>query len=62
VGLSGEVRSVSMARQRVAEAAKFGFKQCILPQGCARDAGGVLGAAHAVDSLTRALEFGMEAY
>jgi DNA repair protein RadA/Sms len=62
VGLSGEVRSVSMARQRVAEAAKFGFKQCILPQGCARDAGGVLGAAHAVDSLARALEFGMEAY
>lgn len=34
VGLSGEVRSVSMARQRVAEAAKLGFKTCIVPTGC----------------------------
>ena len=34
VGLSGEVRSVSMARQRVAEASKLGFKTCIVPAGC----------------------------
>jgi DNA repair protein RadA/Sms len=32
VGLSGEVRGVSMAEQRVAEAAKLGFSTCILPQ------------------------------
>ncbi|WP_130837101.1 DNA repair protein RadA [Lachnoclostridium sp. Marseille-P6806] len=32
VGLSGEVRAVSMAEQRVAEAAKLGFRSCILPQ------------------------------
>lgn len=32
VGLSGEVRSVSMAEQRAAEAAKLGFTTCILPQ------------------------------
>jgi DNA repair protein RadA/Sms len=32
VGLSGEVRGVSMAEQRVAEAAKLGFTTCILPQ------------------------------
>ncbi len=32
VGLSGEVRAVSMAAQRVAEAAKLGFKTCILPK------------------------------
>ena len=32
VGLSGEVRAVSMAEQRVREAAKLGFESCILPQ------------------------------
>lgn len=32
VGLSGEVRAVSMPEQRVAEAKKLGFKICILPQ------------------------------
>ena len=31
VGLSGEVRSVSMAENRVLEAAKLGFHSCILP-------------------------------
>lgn len=32
VGLSGEVRAVSMAEQRVAEAKKLGFTRCILPK------------------------------
>lgn len=32
VGLSGEVRAVSMAKQRVMEAAKLGFTVCILPE------------------------------
>lgn len=32
VGLSGEVRAVSMAEQRVTEAKKLGFDECILPQ------------------------------
>ena len=32
VGLSGEVRGVSMPEQRVAEAAKLGFEVCILPK------------------------------
>ena len=31
IGLSGEVRSVSMAETRVAEAKKLGFKTCIVP-------------------------------
>lgn len=35
VGLSGEVRAVSMAKQRVAEAEKLGFDTCILPYVCA---------------------------
>jgi len=34
VGLSGEVRGVSMAEQRVLEAKKLGFKRCILPKVC----------------------------
>ena len=36
VGLSGEVRSVSMAQQRVQEAQKLGFKGVILPSVCRR--------------------------
>ena len=34
VGLSGEVRAVSMAGQRVAEAKKLGFDTVILPEVC----------------------------
>ena len=32
VGLSGEVRGISQAAQRVAEAAKLGFTTCVLPK------------------------------
>lgn len=32
VGLSGEVRAVSMAKQRILEARKLGFTTCILPK------------------------------
>ena len=32
VGLTGEVRGVNMAEKRVLEAAKLGFKKCILPK------------------------------
>ena len=32
VGLVGEVRAVNMAEQRVLEAAKLGFRQCIMPK------------------------------
>lgn len=34
VGLSGEVRAVSMAQARVQEARKLGFQRCIVPQVC----------------------------
>ena len=43
VGLSGEVRGVTMAEQCVAEAAKLGFKRCILPSVCLGAAKGVKG-------------------
>ena len=32
IGLSGEVRGVSMAQQRVAEAVKLGFTTCVVPE------------------------------
>lgn len=37
VGLSGEVRAISMCAQRVAEAAKLGFGKCILPKVCMKN-------------------------
>lgn len=36
VGLSGEIRSVSMAAQRIKEAAKLGFETIVLPASCMR--------------------------
>ncbi len=33
VGLAGEVRSVGQAGKRVAEAARLGFKRCVVPRG-----------------------------
>lgn len=58
VGLSGEVRSVSMAKQRVNEAQKLGFETCIVPKSCAADCRKdtnikVIG----VDSVQEALDF-----
>jgi len=37
IGLSGEVRGVSMAKQRVAEAERLGFDICVLPYVCAEE-------------------------
>lgn len=39
IGLSGEVRAVSMAGQRVAEAKKLGFKTVLLPEVCRASVG-----------------------
>ncbi len=43
VGLSGEVRSVTMPEQRVAEARKLGFHTCVIPQVCVKRVGDVEG-------------------
>ena len=43
VGLSGEVRGVTMAEQRVAEAAKLGFRRCLIPSVCMDAAKGIKG-------------------
>lgn len=37
VGLSGEVRAVSMSGQRIVEAQKLGYKKCILPKVCLKN-------------------------
>ncbi len=36
VGLTGEVRSVSMIQQRIREAVKMGYKTCIIPKGASK--------------------------
>lgn len=43
VGLSGEVRAVTMPEQRVAEAKKLGFKSCIVPEVSIKNIGKVAG-------------------
>ena len=43
IGLSGEVRAVSMAGQRVQEARKLGFERVILPEVCKSTVGEVQG-------------------
>lgn len=43
VGLSGEVRSVNMAEQRVMEAKKLGFTTCILPESLKETLSGIRG-------------------
>lgn len=60
VGLSGEVRAVSMARQRAAEAAKLGFEICVVPHVCAGEcqkAGGieVIGVKTVQEAIDRVL-------
>ena len=37
VGLTGEIRTVNAIPQRVAEAARMGFKKCVLPHGASKD-------------------------
>ena len=43
VGLSGEVRAVTMPEQRVIEAKKLGFKTCILPEVSVKNLGKIEG-------------------
>ena len=43
VGLSGEIRAVSMAGQRVQEAKKLGFETVMLPEVCRSSVGEIKG-------------------
>ena len=33
IGLTGELRTVTSASQRIDEAARLGFKRCVVPEG-----------------------------
>ena len=57
VGLSGEVRGVSMPKLRVSEAKKLGFRRCILPRVCldgVKDIAGI--RLIGVDNVQEAIE------
>jgi DNA repair protein RadA/Sms len=60
IGLSGELRTVSQLSRRLSEAAKLGFKRCLLPKG-ARQGNDippdieVIGVRSVVDALEVAL-------
>lgn len=57
VGLSGEVRAVNMAQQRVAEAKKLGFTSCILPKVCIPGLNGIKGIRIiGVDNIREAIQ------
>lgn len=58
VGLSGEVRSVNMAAQRVAEAEKLGFEICVVPRVCVKNikTGGNMKVV-GVSNIQEAIEF-----
>lgn len=58
VGLSGEVRAVNMAEQRVLEAKKLGFTTCILPEVSKASMTGIegiqlIGVKNVKDAITR---------
>ena len=59
VGLSGEVRSVSLAKERVREAYKLGFKTCILPKSVSGQISGLQEDVKLlyVDSVKEALDY-----
>ncbi len=48
VGLTGEVRAVNQVDRRISEAARLGFRTCILPGACADKAGQVKNPANPV--------------
>jgi len=60
VGLAGEVRVVDGARQRIAEASKFGFTECILPRGCTDDLDAANVALAPVGDVMEAIQTAME--
>ena len=60
IGLTGEIRAVSMAERRVAEAAKLGFKCCIVPLANYKEASrvkniSVIGVSSVEELLSKAL-------
>lgn len=62
VGLGGELRPVSRLETRVREAARLGFKRCILPKSSKAHAGAIAGIELiAVSSLAEAVDAALDA-
>ncbi len=60
VGLSGEVRAVTMPEQRIAEAKKLGFKTCVIPEVSVKSVGKVEGVTIVgVKSVGEAISAGL---
>ena len=58
IGLSGEVRGVSMIEQRIAEAVKLGFTTCVIPEVCMKQVKDVKNVKLiGVSSLQDAIDF-----
>ena len=58
VGLSGEIRAVTMPEQRVAEAKKLGFKTCVIPEVSMKSVGKVAGIeVIGVKSVNQAINY-----
>ena len=58
IGLSGEIRSVSRAASRISEAARLGFKRCIIPKSCLKGLPDIKGIeVIGVKTLTEAISF-----
>lgn len=63
IGLSGEVRAVSMAGQRVQEAKKLGFETVILPEVCKGSVGDTEGLSLVyVSQIKEAITYIMKKY
>jgi DNA repair protein RadA/Sms len=56
VGLAGEVRAIAQIEQRLAEAAKMGFKRAVLPKGSAHRVEEARISSIPVDTLSEALQ------
>ena len=60
IGLAGEVRAVDMARQRAAEAAKFGFTQCVMPRSNSTELESNGAKVAPINNIAEAIELALE--
>lgn len=61
IGLTGEIRAVSMSEKRVTEAAKLGFKYCILPKDNLKEVKNVPGIKiYGVSSINELLDLSLK--
>lgn len=59
IGLTGEIRSVGQMEQRVKEAARLGFRRCLVPSGSTRACRGLTVELLGVPTLGKALDIAL---